>query len=127
MKRRIPSDNDASPLSADNYISRLKEATSAVKSESARLDNILKAIYIQASELLQTVKSVLSSEIYPPDEYNVANPDDYEWFLDDKVVPDDKTDEYYDVWETFFNAAHKYGQACDQLRVVEDLLDKLIE
>lgn len=126
MKRRIQSDY-TDPPSADNYIPRLKEATDRVKSDSSTLDNAIKSISIQASELLKTVRSLLDSEIFPPDEYNVDNPENYEWFLDDSIVPDDKVDEYYNVWEAFIDVAHRYGQNCDRLRVFENLLDKLLK
>ena len=126
MKRRIKSDY-TSPPSADNYVDRIKEATTALKSDTNRLDVAVNMITVQASELLKTVRSLLDSEIYPPDEYNVSNPDDYEWFLDDSIVPYDKADEYYDAWEAFINVAHRYGQNCDRLRVFENLLDKLLK
>lgn len=111
--------NSSNELYSTDYLSYLNDITSELYTEINQIEHDMSQISNAASKLLSKVDSILVSDIYPPDKYNIDNPDSYTWFEDPSIVPDDDIDAYYDAWEAFSNASDQYTSLIDEFKQIK--------
>lgn len=114
--RRLNYSND---VYSTDYLSYLNDITSELYTEINQIEHDMSQISNAASKLLSKVDSILVSDTYPPDKYNIDNPDSYSWFEDPSIVPDDDIDAYYDAWEAFSTASDQYTSLIDELKQIK--------
>ena len=120
--KRVVADSTSSRMSITpkNYIEDCKEAKDSVDSITAKLSNELKQLISDISEYEKNIPTYGKAE-YLYDNYDVDNPEEYDWF---NSASDDDVEKCYDTWDGYVDAIDEYKRIT---RIVEDISDDMYD
>lgn len=107
----------------NKYKSNLKSAGPKLRADIKKLAKTLKDVQKKKDELKALIDS--ADIIYPTEEYDIKNPEDFEWFMDEKRTSDDEADEIYSQFDEAMKLVDEYDELADYLDKLKDALEKL--
>ena len=106
----------------NKFLAHLADVKPKIASDISQLMTTLRAIQQKKDELKALLDSI--DTMYPVEDYNITNPEDHDWFLDEATTSAEEANAIYHAYDDTMNLISEYDELIDYVDELRDAFDE---